>query len=201
MATNGLIIPKFSTLALYHPQFALAILEGCPARPNLRTLQATFPNLAAGEFVPASFDQQISRYSVFAGCAVTIDPTNAFDGNPLKSMSDYFQAKVSGITLNLEIRSRGSDYAPVVSDIPLQLLEAALNPTAGVWKFDNPDNPKAVFTLQTPPTESPFTVWVTFNLWVLGDGSETYLCMNRDEAIRCLAKHPLFTAMMARDAA
>jgi hypothetical protein len=195
---NGVAPISFSTLATYHPQFALAVLQGVALRPNLRTLQATFPNLAAGEAVPASFDQQISRYSVFAGCAVTIDPTNAFGGSSLKSMSDYFQAKVSGITLNLVIRSKGSDYAPIIDDIPLQLLEATLNPGAGTWKFDNPDNTKAQFTLQTPPTDSPFTVWVTFNLLVLGDGSQDYLCLDREIAQQKLVAHPMFQAMCAQ---
>jgi hypothetical protein len=197
---NGIVPIKFSTLAAYHPQFALAILHGVPIRPNLRTLQATFPNLAAGESEPASFDQQISRYSVFAGCAVTIDPTNAFVGSSLKTMSDFFQAKVSGITMNLVIRSRGSDYAPVIDDIPLQLLESTLNPGAGTWKFDNPDNPKAQFTIQTPPTDAPFTVWVTFNLLVLGDGNEEFLCLDRAVAQERLVNHPMFKAMCSANA-
>ncbi len=199
---NGIVPIKFATLAVYHPQVALAVLEGVPLRPNLRTLQVTFPNLAAGEQEPASFDQQISRYSIFAGVSVTIDPTNAFVGSALKTMSDFFQAKVSGITMNMAIRSRGSDYAPVIDDIPLQMLEATLNPAAGTWHFDNPDNPKALFTIQTPPTDAPFTVWVNFNLLVLGkqERGPEFLCMDRGEAQAKLIAHPMFHAMRGGDA-
>jgi hypothetical protein len=194
---NGILPIPFHVLATYHPQFALAVLEGVPVRPNLRTLQVTFESLTVGEQEPASFDQQISRYSIFAGVSVTIDPTNAFIGSSLKTMSDKFQADVSGVTLNMAIRSNGDDYAPVIDDIPLQMLAPTLNPAAGTWKFDNPDNPKATFTLQTPPNDAPFTVWVNFNLLVLGNvaGSFDYLCMDRRVAQEKLVAHPMFKAL------
>ena len=198
---NGVLPIRFGTLAMWHPQFALAILKGCPVRPNLRTLQATFSTNAVGTVEPASFDQQVSRYSVFTGVAVSIDPTGAFAGNTFKTLSDSFQAKVTGITLNLVIRSRGSDYAPIPDDIPLEMIEKTLNPTAGMWKFDNPDNPKAQFTIIDSPPGENFTVWVTFNLLVLGEGANPYLCKSATEARAELAADPGFAMLCKLDVA
>jgi hypothetical protein len=181
-------MPSLTTLAEYHPQFALAIAMGVPKRPNMRTVQAQFANSSVPQNKPASFDQGfqgpgfVSTYSVFTGFHHSIDPTNAFGGNVLKTLSDEMQSWVSGITMTMTVRSDGSDYTPIPFDTPLQLVPRVLNPTAGMWSMDNPDNVKIVFTLQAAPPASPLTVWGVFSFLVLGEGARPFICMDPGEA-------------------
>lgn len=179
MDTSGLNV-SFDTLCAFHPAFALAILNGVAVRPNLRTIQVVFSSTATGQVLPASFDQQITAYSVFSGCDVSLDPTSAFAGNPLKSMSDTFQAMTSGITMQMLVRSKNEgDYSPIPTDTPLQMVPSILRKAAGIWFMESPDNVKAQFTLASVPPGGaqavPITVWVTLAFLVLGYNSENYL--------------------------
>lgn len=198
----GMPVP-FETLARFHPQFALAIDDGVPCRPNIRGLSADFDTTAQiGSFEPASFSEIISSYSVFAGVDITIDPTGLLPGNPLKYLSDVSQALESGITFTLTVRGRGDDYTPIVDETPLQSVPQVLAAAVGIWNMDNPDNVKARFTLAAFPLGSssvgaPFTVWMTFSFLVLGAEGARYMCMcakdARDELRRrgwCLPTGP-----------
>lgn len=191
---QGLTVPDFRVLAYYHPQAALAIACGVPLHPNLRTLSVTFDTSAAvGERLPASFSEVIGSYSIFAGCDLTIDPTQAFPGNPLKYLNDVGQALVSGVTFALEVRG-SEDYTPIPDEVPLQSVPRLLASSVGIWTLDNPDNVKANFTLQTLPnaasetTAFPMTVWLNFSFLMLsGQGSREFLCM-RPELARAQLK-------------
>jgi hypothetical protein len=188
-ATPGIVTPSFATLALYHPQFALAIANGVPKRPNNRTLTFTFSSTAVPQNPqPASFDEFISSYSVFAGFDYTIDPTSAFSGNVLKTLSDTMQKQVSGFSMQLTVRANGSDYSPIPADTMLQLVPSILNPTAGMWSMNNPDNVKAQLTMQSSPPAAPLTVQCVFSFIVLGDGGQRYLCMSEEAARDALCK-------------
>jgi hypothetical protein len=177
------MLVQWETLCTFHPAFALAILNGIGVRPSTRTVQATFSSTTLGQQKPASFDAIITTYSVFAGVDITIDPTNAFPGNPLKAQQDFFQTWGStGITFLLAARTKGdNDYNPIPSDVPLQTVPAILNKVAGAWHMINPDNIKAQFTLaSTPPGGAqavPFTCWVIFSFLTLGPGGENYLAI------------------------
>lgn len=179
----GGMLVQWETLCTFHPAFALAILNGIGVRPSTRIVQATFPSTALNQQVPGSFDAVITTYSVFGGVDIGIDPTNAFAGNPQKAQSDFFQAwGASGIRVQLQARTKGdNDYNPIPSDLPLQMVPAILNKTAGAWKMINPDNIKAQFTLaQVPPggpTAAPLTVWMAWSFLCLGPGGEDYLAL------------------------
>ena len=177
MDLSGCPLVQFETLCAYHPGFALAILNGVSVRPSMRVVQATFSSPTLNQPIPASFDQIITSYSVFAGCDVSIDPTNAFPGNPLKTTSDYFQALgASGIRFQILARTRDdNDYAPIPSDTPLQMAPSILRKAAGIWHMTNPDNIKAQFTLGATPPAVPLTVWLTFSFLVLGPLGEDYI--------------------------
>jgi hypothetical protein len=176
--TPGVVTPSFATLAAYHPQFALAIACGVKPRPNNRTITFRFSSTAVPQSPqPGSFDQFVSSYSVFTGFDYTIDPTNAFVGNVLKTTSDKNQKEVTGLSLQLVIRTDDGDFSPIPNDTMLQLVPAVLNPTAGMWHFSNPDDMKAQLTVQTSPPAAPFTVQLVFGVIQLGDGKERYMCL------------------------
>lgn len=176
-------LPPLEVLARYFPHFALAISEGVEVRPNLRTLKAVFSTTTLNTFVPASFDEFVSTFSLFGGVANVIDPTGAFNGNPLKTTSDANQEVVSGITLRLTVRGRGDDYSPVPTDTPLHLVSKTLNPTVGLWSWNNPDNVKATYTIQGFVPAAPFTVWTVFAFYVLASEGMKYFSMPRRDAI------------------
>lgn len=185
---QGLAVPPMGTLAAYHPQFALAILSGVPVRPDVRVLSVTFDSSAeVGNVRPASFAEIISSYSVFSGCDLTIDPTSAFPGNPLKFLNDVGQALVSGITFTLTVRGRGDDYSPISDETPLQSVPRLLSAAAGVWNLDNPDNVKARFTLAALPNGSPlpgfpFTIWLNLAFLMLGSEGAKFMCLSAQDA-------------------
>ena len=181
----GLVVPSMDLLADYHPQFALAIDSGVKPRPNLRTVQTVFSSLSLNQPLEASFDQQITGYSVFTGFDYTIDPTNAFTGNILKGLSDYTQGLVSGMTTELLVRSRDSqDYNPIPVQTPIQLVARVLNGSVGTWAMNNPDNIKLRTMLTSAPTgtSGPVTLWCVFAFMVLEAGAEPYLCMKGSDA-------------------
>ena len=179
----GGMLVQWETLLTFHPAFALAILNGIGVRPSTRVVQAQFSSATLGQQVPAAFDAIITTYSVFGGVDISIDPTNAFPGNPIKAQSDFFQTwGASGIRVQLAARTKGdNDYNPIPSDIPLQMVPAVLNKVAGAWHLINPDNIKAQFTLAALPaggvTAVPFTVWMTFSFLTLGPGGENFLSL------------------------
>lgn len=184
---QGLVVPHFETLAMFHPGFALAIASGVPCRPDVRVLSQQFDSSAqVGNALPASFSEIMGAYSVFVGCDVTIDPTNAFPGNPVKYLNDALQAQVTGITF--KFTTRGSDdYTPIPDETPLQAVPRLLAAAAGIWSLDNPDNVKATFTMQSVPNGSPtpgfpFTVWINFAFLRLAPEGTKYLCCPAPEA-------------------
>lgn len=177
-------LPPLAVLAEYFPSFALALHEGVQLRPNLRTLRATFSTTTLNTQLPASFDEQVSSFSLFGGVSHIVDPTGAFNGSPLKSTSDANQAIVSGVTMKFTVRGRGDDYSPVPTDTPLYLVSRVLNPTVGLWSWDNPDNVKATYTINGFVPASPFTVWTVFAFYQLASDGLKYFSMSREEA-RC----------------
>jgi hypothetical protein len=184
-------LPDIRVLAQYHPQFAWAILDGCPVRPNNRIIQAQFGNTSAGQTGRFSFDEQISAYSVFSGCSVTIDPTGAFAGNILKTTSDANQAKVSGIVATLEMRTRQGDYSPILNPIPVQQWEKALSPSVGSWYLEINDNCFSRVTVAQVQPGAPFTVWTVFGFYVLAERGSSYMCLDREKAYAKVCNHPL----------
>ncbi|HTA17768.1 MAG TPA: hypothetical protein VK989_00665 [Polyangia bacterium] len=182
-------LPPLEVIAKYFPQFALALWDGVELRPNLRTLEANFSTTTINTQLDASFDEQISSFSLFGGAAEVIDPTGNLNGNPLKSMSDRAQARVSGIVVNFTVRGRGDDYSPVPTDTPLELVPAVLNPTVGLWAWDNPDNVRARFTINGFVPAAPFTVWLVFGFYQLASRGCDFLRLDRqcarDKLIKC----------------
>jgi|GEM_PF-2689088 len=183
---SGSALVTFETLCAFHPAFALAILNGCPVRPSERIVQAVFNSGATNNPIPASFDQMITSYSVFAGCDVSIDPTGAFNGSPFKAQSDAFLALgASGITVTILARTFGDqDYSPIPSDTPLQMIPSILRKAAGIWHLENPDNVKCQFTLSSTPQSAspPFTVWLSFAFLCLSPAGANYLRLSAQEA-------------------
>lgn len=166
----GLSLPSLATIAQYHPRWALAAAEGIPVRPDVRPLSVQFSGGAQiGQFLPASFSQPITKNSIFGACVLTIDPTTAYGGNPLKGLNDATMALVSGTTFTLETTGRTGNYTPCFDDVPLQSIPTLLNPFAGMWRMDGPaDNVKARFTLQSTPNGGlPFTAWLLMSFAVL----------------------------------
>lgn len=172
-------LPPLEVVAKYFPNFALAMYEGVELRPNLRTLQANFSTTTVNTRLDASFDEQVSSFSLFGGAAIVIDPTSFIPGNPLKTTSDANQAIVSGIVMRMTVRGRGDDYSPVPTDTPLVLIPRVLNPTVGLWSWDNPDNVKATFTINGFVPAAPFTVWVVFSFYQLASDGLRFMAMPR----------------------
>jgi hypothetical protein len=189
MNAFGFTTPSLVTLAQYHPQFALAVLNGVAVRPNLRPLSIELQNSQIGQPQPASFQEVISQYSIFAGVGLTIDPTNNIPGNPLKTLADGAQPLTTGVTVNMLVKTNDPpDYSPIPDDTPLQSLPAAFAPSIGIWRMVNPENVKVRFTLQTPAEGDPFTVWLVFCFLVLGAQGTGYLQMTAADARAALAK-------------
>lgn len=189
----GIQYPPLSRIAEYFPQFALAAAEGVPMLPNTRVLSTTFSSTATGKPQPASFSEPFGTIGIFAGCVESIDPTGSpFSGNPLKSMSDYFQAKgATGIAFSLYIQSHeGWQFVPVPDLTPLQMIPDLLNPSAGTWACDLPDNVKAFFSIQAPPpggTDAvPITPWIAMVFLQLVGDWDCFRCLPRKEARRRL---------------
>ena len=166
----GLALPSLATIAQYHPRWALAAAEGVPVRPDVRVLSVQFSGGAQiGQFLPAAFSQPITKNSIFGGSVLTVDPTSAFPGNPLKGLNDATMALVSGVTFTLETTGRTGNYTPVFDDVPAQSIPTLLNPYAGMWRMQGPaDNVKARFTLQATPNGGlPMTMWLMMTFAVL----------------------------------
>jgi len=182
-------LPPLEVVAKYFPNFALALYHGVELRPNLRTLQANFATTTVNTRLDASFDEQVSSFSLFGGAAVVVDPTSNINGNPLKSVSDANQAIVSGIVVRFTVRGRGDDYSPVPTDTPLILVPRVLNPTVGLWAWDNPDNVKATFTINGFVPAAPFTVWLVFSFYQLASDGLKFMSMPRhcarEELVKC----------------
>lgn len=187
----GVVSNIWPMLVRFHPQFALAIASGAKVRPNVRILSVQFPgDSSVGNVLPASFSSPITAYSVFAGCAETIDPTNQFGGNPIKYLNDAAMAQVTGVTFTLMARTKGDDYTPIPDETPLQLVPQLLSAAAGIWYLDEPaDNVKATFTLAASPNQSmPFTCWLGLVFLVLSNDAASYLCKSAPEALAELAR-------------
>jgi hypothetical protein len=189
MYSPVLPLPPLEVLGKYFPQFALALWHGVECRPNLRTLQANFSTTTVNTRLDASFDQQISSFSLFGGSGIVIDPTSFIPGSPLKTQSDDHQAAVSGIVARITVRGRGDDYSPVPTDTPLILVPRVLNPTVGLWAWDNPDNVKATFTINGFVPAAPFTVWLVFSFYQLASDGLKFMSMPRhcarEELVKC----------------
>lgn len=182
-AGNGFVIPSLQTLAEYHPQVALAVWSGVPLRPNLRPLSVELQNSQVGNPQRSSFDTVISQYSIFGGCAITIDPTNNLAANPLKYISDATQPATSGVTVTLLVKSNdGTDYSPIPDETPLQSVPTLFAPSIGSWRLVNPENVKAAFTLQTPQSGDHFTVWLTFCFFVLASSGTNFFNISIEDA-------------------
>jgi hypothetical protein len=189
---TGVATPHWPTIVRFHPQFALAILEGIEARPSERVLAPPqFGSLAVGQQQTASFAAQISRYAVFLDADYTIDPTGGFVGSLFQTTSDAAlnaRRSPTGITVKLVVRGGGEDYAPIISPTPLQLAFDKLNASAGMWKMEPNQNVEAVFYVQSPPggVSPPFSVWAVLTFLQLGEGAQRFLGMLRRDAIDCL---------------
>lgn len=173
MQTPGIALPALSRIAEYHPQWALAAAAGVPVRPDVRPLSVTFSSTSQiGTPIPASFDQPISRYSIFCGADLTIDPTAAFAGNILKGTNDVTMARVSAQTFTLLTTGPTGNFTPVFEETPLQSIPRLLLPFAGMWAMRGPsENVKATFTLQSTPNGGvPFTSWLSLSFAVLEVG-------------------------------
>lgn len=184
LVSLGLGPDFWETLCAFHPGFALAVWNGISVRPSVRIIQGVFSSTALNQRVPGAFDSIITSYSVFTGCEISVDPTNAFAGNPQKAQSDFFQAwGASGLRVQLQARTKDNvDYDPIPVDTPLQMVPAIMRKAAGIWKLINPDNVKAEFTLAAVPAGGagavPFTVWLSFGFLTLGPGGEQYTCLD-----------------------
>jgi len=189
----------FATLARFHPQMALAIDDGVPARPNVRTLRADFSTASpGGPVVPQSFSEIFGTFAVFTEANVTIDPTGAFAGSPLKTISDTFQAMTSGITVTLMVKGGGGvDYAVMPDDTPLQSVPKALDSSAYIWSLTAPDNVKAFFTIAAQQIGTPpFSVWIVMTFLQLGGNGGDYLRMPHADAISALQRRGILPAPM-----
>lgn len=182
-SSKGIHIPALPVIARWHPQFALAAAMGVAVRPNARPLSVQFPSSAiAQNFLNASFSEPIASYSVFCGVDVTLDPTNAFAGNVLKTLSDAAQAETTGVTATVQVKGRSGDYSPVPEETPLQSIPDVLNPWAGAWALQNPENIRVRFTLQAVPPALPLTIWTVWGFAVLAEQGEQYLTLTAETA-------------------
>lgn len=175
--------PSLLELQVRHPQLALAIASGIVVRPDVRPLSVQLQNSQLGNPQPTSFAQPISNYSVFTGAVVTIDPTNDANGNPIKYISDAAQALVTGVTLTLQVQARsGINYSPAPEETPLQGIPRLFAPLAWSWTMKNPENVKAIFTVQTQLNGSPFTAWLLMGFAVVGSEGDGIMDLKGDDA-------------------
>jgi hypothetical protein len=183
---GGLV--SFETLCAYHPGFALGVWKGILVRPSVRIMQAQFSSTTLNQPVPAAFDSIIASYSVFAGVDISVDPTNAFAGNPQKAQSDFFQAwGASGLRFQLQINSvDNSQYNPIPVDVPMQMVPSIMRKAAGIWRMRNPDTAKGTFNMAALPPGGadavPLTAWMAFSFLTLGPGGENYTSMSFENA-------------------
>ena len=174
---SGMTVPSLARIAEYHPQWALAAAMGSPVRPDVRVLSVNFPSAASiGQRFPSSFAEPVTKYAIFGGCELTVDPTAAFTGNILKGLNDVTMALVSAVTFTLETTDARGNYTPVFDDVPLQLIPKSLTPYVGMWALIGPAaNVKAAFVLQSLPNGGvPFTAWLTMSYMVLEGNCADY---------------------------
>ena len=193
---TGIQTIDWKMLCALHPRFALAVLCDRPPVVVGRSIQIAFTSNATQQApIPKSFSSPMATYSIFAGCDIVVDPTGAFQPtqqapapNPLKSISDFFQGLVSGVTVQVQVDSKDAQkFSPISDYTPLELVPNALNRGAGVWKLDNPENVKVLAKLVGSPPSGNFTVWFLFSfLQVLAAGD--ILGMKNQEARACLKK-------------
>jgi len=190
----GIASPTFETIAHWHPQFALAAKKGVPVRPNSRTMNFRFSSGTPGlQPENANFTPSIGAYSIFTGIDVTIDPTGAFSGNVLKTTSDSMQAVTSGLLATLIFRNgQAEDWAAIANPTPLQMIPRILNPTAGQWALDTTAQAFGTVQVNAQQPADDFTVWFLISFLCLGPGGGPFLCMQREDAIRELARLGVF---------
>lgn len=186
MECNTPTMPPIETLAKLFPQFALALKCGVELRPDGRILQCTFSTTAPGRPITKSFDTAVNRFSLFTQSLITIDPTNAFPGNPWKTTSDENQAKVTGITVTLLVQASGGNYTPITDETPLQMAPAKLRPYSWLWPWWGEQNVKATFTINATQPAAPFTIWWDFSFVTLAPAGTPYLQLSREEACQRL---------------
>lgn len=176
-------------LALLSPQIALCLARGDQLVPLVLSCKATFsdpnvsniPNVALeGGSTP------IVQATVIDHVDYQINQQNAFAGQTLKSLADFFFNLQSGISATIDIFG-APRYSVAPFYQPLRTLAAFLKRGFPYgWFLNYSQGIKMSFNADIPLPSLPVTVAFTYAMWT--PAGESYVRMEDRTAIEGLAK-------------
>jgi hypothetical protein len=185
-------------LALLSPQIALALARGDQLVPYVASCKATFPdsntsnipnvaleggNAGGGNI---SFPSGIYQASVIDHVDYQINQQNAFSGQTLKSMADFFFNLQSGISATLDVYG-APQYSVAPFYQPLRSLAAFLRKGFPYgWFLNYNQGLRMSFNVDIPLPSLPVTVAFTYCMWT--PSGDRYVRMEDARALEQLAQ-------------
>jgi hypothetical protein len=183
-------------LALLSPQIALALARGDQLVPYVASCKATFadatvsnvPNVAlegGNTGGNVSFPSGIYQATVIDHIDYQINQQNAFAGQTLKSLSDFFFNLQSGISATIDVYG-APRYSVAPFYQPVRTLAAFLKKGFPYgWFLNYTQGLKMSFNVDIPLPSFPTTIAFTYCMWT--PASEAYVRMEDRTAIEQLA--------------
>lgn len=176
-------------LALYSPQIALCMARGDQLVPFVASCKATFADSTVSNIPNVSLEggqSPIVQASVIDHVDYQINQQNAFAGQTLKPLADFFFGLQSGISATLDVLG-APRYTVAPFFTPIRTLAAFLKRAwPSGWFLNYQQGIKMSFNADIPLPSTPVTVAFTFCMWT--PAGETYVRMQDETAFAGLRK-------------
>ena len=182
--------------AQYSPQLALAKAMRVPFSPFVLTIANTFTDTTTLEsnFQTFQSNAQVGTTdlggepTIIDGMVYEIDQPQAYAGNVLKPVSDYFYGLNSGIQATMFVTG-APKYTIAPFFTPLKVLLDSLNEAwACGWVLGHNQSLIMQFQQTVPVVAPPTTVTVGFRMWQPIDTAGMFVQMTTGEAYDRLQK-------------
>jgi hypothetical protein len=182
-------------VAQYSPQDALAKAMRVPFAPFLLPIVNTFSDSTTLQGNPQTFQGNANigatglggEPSIVDGIIFEIDAPDAFAGNVLKPVSDFFYGLNSGIQATMMVDG-APKYTVAPFPVPLRSLCTFINESwPSGWVLNHNQSIIMQFYQTIPVPYPPVTVTCTFRMWQPIDTAGIFVQMTTGEAYARLA--------------
>ena len=178
-------------LAQLSPSIALAVARGDQLVPYIANCKASFTDPNVSSVLGVSMEgvnngPPIVQASVIDHIDYQIDQQNAFAGQTLKSLADFFFGMQSGIEVNLDVFG-APNYSPLPFFTPIRSAVGFLKrawPMGWFLRYNN--GIKMDFNASIPLPSLPVNVCVSFCMWTPADAR--YVRLTDRDALAQLAE-------------